>query len=98
MCSPSFFFDFVTGYPLTGYPRVFSCQGTREEQIIPFTYKAAGRILFFTPLTRLAAKRTFFASMFFEVISFEIPGKPIALRTLLSYFFVLQEKTLSPIA
>ena len=98
MCSPSFFFDFVTGYPLTGYPRVFSCQGTREERNIPFTYKAAERILFFTPLTRLAAKRTIFASTYFEDISFEIPNKLVDLRTLLSYFYVLQEKTLSSIA
>ena len=98
MCSPSFFFDFVTGYPLTGYPRVFSCQGTREERNIPFTYKAAERILLFTPLTRLAAKRTFFASTFFGSISFKTSGKPTVLRTLLSYFYVLQEKTLSPIA
>ena len=40
----------------------------------------------------------FSQARFLKAISFEIPGKPIALRTLLSYFFVLQEKTLSPIA
>jgi hypothetical protein len=40
----------------------------------------------------------FSQARFLKAISFEIPGKPIALRTLLSYFFVLQEKILSPIA
>jgi len=30
ICIISFFGGFVTGYPLTGYPRVFSCQATRE--------------------------------------------------------------------